>query len=182
MTDIVKYNYNALEKYVSQEKSIARIKSVEEALAVRKETPTLISMKQDLGIEKARSYIELLILKLNEFVNVAKPMTPRQIRETAELILEEYYFLTFTEVLFVIKEGKLGKYGDISYSISGVKILKWFIAYAEERHDTVEKQNLNERLKNEFGGDERLSPQQKRKEEQIRIKHIISKAKRNGEK
>lgn len=157
MTNIVKYDYGKLERIGEVQRSIAKIKSVDQAIEVRKSTPTLVTMKMDLGFEKASSYIELLILKLNEFFNLKSSMTKPQIQETASLILEEYYYLTFTEVMFVIKEGKLGHYGELYNSIDGGKILKWFKEYSEQRFAMIEKINENERLANTFGGDKRLS-------------------------
>jgi len=70
MTDIVKFDYGKLDKLSTIQRSVLKIKSVEQALELRKQMPSLVTIKLEKGEEKAAAYIELLILKLNDFFNV----------------------------------------------------------------------------------------------------------------
>lgn len=176
MSDIQKYDYGKLDKITTLQREVAKIKTVEKAIELRKELPTLVTIKKEKGEEKARAYIELIILKLNDFFNVKEKMNKEQIEETASIILEEYYWMSIIEVLFVFKEARVGRYGEIKYAIDGGMILKWFEKYTTERTATIERENESERMRNNIGNSasDRISTDQNK---MYKIKDI-----RNGKK
>jgi len=149
MADIVKYNYGKLsiEKIPKMLHAIIKVKTVSQALEKRKTLPSLVTMKKDLGEEKTLAYVELLIVNTNEFFNIKDKMRPSQIKETAQMILEEYYFFSLLEVIYVFKEAKKGRYGEIYNSLDGSKIMKWFASYADDRLQEAERQSEQEASK-----------------------------------
>ena len=174
MSNIVKFDYGKLERQQVLIKDVIRIKSVSEALEKRKAFPTLVTMKNDYGERKTIAYLELLILNVNEFFNVKEKMHPEQVQETATMIMEEYYYLSLLEILFVFKEAKRGVYGELYNSIDGSKILRWFSMYDEKRTVEAERQSIQESSQHSFRDEDlRLSKPKS-------VKDMYKKTKKDG--
>ena len=79
-------------------------------------------------------------------------MNPNQIKQTAIMILDEYYYLNLADINLVFTRAKKGQYGNLYESLDGMKIFNWFDQYDIERsqnayevklreHDNVKSQN-----------------------------------------
>jgi len=101
-------------------------------------------IKKELGPEKLRAFLVLVIVDLVEFFSVSNSMNNQQIIQTADLIAEEYYYMKpedFKLCFNKAKKGKLGT-GQVYNRIDGAVIFKWLEEYAQERADQATNQYL----------------------------------------
>lgn len=153
------------------QKKCRRIESFAEIL--KSELPSLALIKRRFGEDFIQAYIEGWIINLREFVNVGKKMTDEQTQETAMLIVQEYYNLNISDINFIFKNAKLGRYGKIYDRLDGQLILEWFDKHFAQR--CTEAANIS---MNEYDN----SDNHERSSRQIEIKNLITKSKVEYEK
>lgn len=122
------------------------------AKCITSSTPALAELKKDQGEDKAIKVIELWISDLNDFLNISRKMNPFQIKQTAIMILSEFYYFKLTDINLVFSKAKRGEFGKLYESLDGMKIFSWFEQYNQERcqvaynealreHDNLKSQN-----------------------------------------
>ncbi len=95
--------------------------------------PSFARLKKEEGIEKTLSYVKLELIKLNELLNLRRPMTETQINFTAEVIIDEFYMLNITDLKFVFKNILTGKCGNLYESLNPPKTLSIFREHLNQR-------------------------------------------------
>jgi hypothetical protein len=106
--------------------------------------PAISGIKKAYGADFTQAYIEAWIVNVCEFLNIGKNMNPNQIYDTAELIAEEFHYLTVADINLIFKRAKLGRYGQIFDRLDGQVILGWFRSYDHERTAEAEQESINE--------------------------------------
>jgi len=101
--------------------------------AVDSEVNSMAVQRKNYGEDTILAMIELHLLALNQSINVHEKLSPMQMVEISLEIVENYYFISFVEIAFVLKRAKSGYYGKINYSLNMPDVLSWFSQYAEER-------------------------------------------------
>lgn len=117
--------------------------------------PTVGAVIRSHGIEMIRASVEGCIVSLCEFLNIPRAnMTESQIRQTAELSVDEYRNLTISDIMLIFRRAKLGQWGEIYGRIDGQMILGWFSEYFEERCEEAARLSQSEahRIKGEYNG------------------------------
>ncbi len=133
-----------LVKY-SPRTSIVGLKKVNTvSLCFNSDTPSLAELKKDNGEDKVLSLLEIWILDINDFFNVNNKMKPGQIKETAIMVLQDFYYLKIADLNFVFTNAKKGKYGNLYGSLDGSKIYQWFSEHDNERAGVVYRERLKE--------------------------------------
>jgi hypothetical protein len=123
-----KYNFNS-------------IKTVKEAMG--NQAPSLALMRKT-NEELSKNLVKLMLAKTARAFNLTRNIEPAQIVELTELIMQDFYYFKLSEVFYVLKQAKYGKYGKTYERIDEPTILSWFIAHDEERtHIAVEKSMLD---------------------------------------
>jgi hypothetical protein len=102
---------------------------------IRSGAPALSTARREHGQEFITTYLETWIVNLNDFLSIKTKMTPPQIRETAEMIYQDNYFLNIADLRLIFKNFKSGKY-PLFESLDGMKLMAAFNAYSNERQDT----------------------------------------------
>ena len=77
-------------------------------------------------------------------------MTPKQIKETAKYIYEEYYYFKLDDIYLIFTRIKKGEFGELFESLDGSKILKFFKMYANERANIYENESINQSDKQKY--------------------------------
>lgn len=77
--------------------------------------------------------IQIHLFDLNNSVNTHEKLKEGQIINLAKSILRKHWNLTMTDIFLVLRNGKEGVYGKISYSLEVSQIMLWFESYAEEK-------------------------------------------------
>lgn len=107
-------------------------------------TPLLGLLAKD-SKEKTSALIELMIIDLQSFVNVSRPMNEFQIRETARLIMQRYNFMKVADCKLVFDRIKTGQV-KLYEGLDGQKILGIFEQWAEERWKSADEYNYNKHI------------------------------------
>jgi len=100
--------------------------------AMQNKAPALVAMKVK-NKELAENMLKLMFAKTARAFNITRNIEPGQIIELVDVILHDYYYLKLSEVFFVLKQAKLGKFGKTYERIDEPTILGWFNTYIEER-------------------------------------------------
>jgi hypothetical protein len=102
---------------------------------IRSGAPALSTARRAHGQEFIVTYLETWIVNLNDYLSIKTKMTPWQIRETAEMIYDDYYYLNIADLRLIFRNFKSGKF-PLFESLDGMKILAQINAYSAERMET----------------------------------------------
>jgi len=114
-----------------------KIKTVDDARKAK--VPTLAAMSRTVedgrafGKEEVVRQIVKWLIELNEMMDLNKPMTNAQILMTAQMIMEDYYYLKSTDLALFFTRIIKGEFGEMYESLSITKIMSWLAIYSEER-------------------------------------------------
>jgi CRISPR/Cas system CMR-associated protein Cmr5 small subunit len=114
-----------------------KIKTVDQARKAK--VPTLAAMSRTVedgrafGKEEVVRQIVKWLIELNEMMDLNKPMTNAQILMTAQMIMEDYYYLKSTDLALFFTRIIKGEFGEMYESLSITKIMSWLAIYSEER-------------------------------------------------
>lgn len=156
----------------SVQKKCRKINEIEQALKL--ETPSIAKINKQFGEDFLLAYIEGWIVNLREFLNVGKSMTDTQTKETALLIMEQFYNITVAEINLIFKKVKLGHFGQIYDRLDGQVVLSWFDKYYKKRCHIFAEKSINEADKYKVDPHERYSTKIKNKERSVKINTIIA--------
>jgi len=131
-------------KYTPTETMIALRKCNNVELCLNSDTPALSELRKDNGEDKVLTMLEMWILDINEFFNVQRKMKPNQIKETALMILEDFYYLRVADLNYVFSNAKKGRYGELYGTLDGSKVYAWFVEHDNERASMAYKERLRE--------------------------------------
>lgn len=96
------------------------------------------------GEAVARALLVKLISQTVRFFSLREAMDEMQIATTADLILEDYFFLKLDDLKLCFRNAMKGYYGRIYNRMDGQTILLWLRQYTEERHAAAEAEALSE--------------------------------------
>jgi len=114
-----------------------KIKTIDQARKAK--VPTLAAMSRTVhngrafGKEEVVRQIVKWLIELNEMMDLNKPMTNAQILMTAQMIMEDYYYLKSTDLALFFTRIIKGQFGEMYESLSITKIMSWLALYSEER-------------------------------------------------
>lgn len=113
-------------------------------LCLKSETPSLSLINKENGNDKTLALIEIWILDVNDFLNVNRKMNTPQIKQTALMILTDFYYFKIADINLVFQNAKKGYYGALYESLDGLKIYQWFEKYALDRANIAFQENLRQ--------------------------------------
>lgn len=148
----------ALKKYLP-ENFLPKIKSITTVKqALEQKTSSLARIKNNVGVVRTEGLIKVYLIRLNDLLDLKKPLSEASINEIASILMTDYYTLSMTDVAFVFQEAIKGKYGEMFESLTIPKVIKWFEIYFNDRCNTAEQMSITERSKhNSLFGRERSS-------------------------
>ncbi len=130
-----------LTKYTPKDiKTFGKINSIKKA--VESETVSLVVLKKMSSEKMVIDYIMLWITRLNKFLNISRKMNLEQMKQTAEYILQDYYYLKQSDLYYIFSQAEKGRYGEFYECLDGAKILSWFEKYDIERANYVYDEGL----------------------------------------
>lgn len=115
-------------------------KTIQDAL--KSEGKALAVHRKETSEEHVLAALVVMIDKTVKFFSVGKTMNGEQVAETARLILKEFYYLKFEDLVIFFDRLKTGFYGQIFDRIDGNVILVNLRQYSEERFFEAEKITL----------------------------------------
>lgn len=142
MSQLIKIQDFAELDLVQTQEVCNAIKTFEQLHSI--EMPTLTYMISRHTEDSIIALIELKIMVCLEFFNLKMTMTDEQIKKTAELILDDYQWLTIPDVDMCFKSAMKGQYGKLYAAIDGQVILGWFTQYSKDRSNAMEELSLRQ--------------------------------------
>ena len=132
--EIVKFDKVAyLQKY-DPLKVLTSLRHIKTSIqAIENDEVSLALSSKHIWMDSVLALIEVHLASLSESVNVGQPLSKYQIKEIAIEIHSMFYFLSMTEICFVLRKAKRGEYGQLYGVLNIVAILDWFNQYVEER-------------------------------------------------
>ena len=156
---------------------VREIKTIKQVL--EQKPSSLAKIKKSVGTVRTEALIKVYLVKLNDLLDLKKPLSEEAINEIANILTTEYYNLSMTDVVFVLQQAIKGKYGEMFESLNIPKVIKWFETYFNERCNTAEQMSNDERNKhNSLFGRERSSEavnEQREFSKQYTINKLINK-------
>lgn len=109
--------------------------------ALYSQSPSLSVIKKEMGDEKTKAFLSVIITDLVMSFNIGKTMNTNQVAETVILIQSNYYFLKPSELKYCFDNAKMGRYGQLYDRIDSSIIFDWIEKYLEERMETCVSEN-----------------------------------------
>jgi hypothetical protein len=110
--------------------------------AMYSEAPALASMRVK-DKELAENMLKLMFAKTARAFNITRNIEPGQIVELVDVVMHDFYYLKLSEIFYVLKQAKMGKFGKTYERLDEPTILGWFNTYAEERTVIAVEQTLS---------------------------------------
>lgn len=109
------------------------------------ESPTcsVAVIVKEFGENHMRSFMVKILNDLLDFFSVGKTMGAVQVAQTADLIIEEYYFLKPDDFKLCFSRAKKGIYGKVYDRIDGQVIFDWLNTYEKGRGSIAENDSIN---------------------------------------
>jgi len=98
-----------------------------------KTSPALSEIRKAKGEQAALGVLVALMDECQQYFNLQQPMNPQQLMLTAELIMEEYYYLRVEEFRICFRMAMKGEYGPIYNRIDGQVFFEWIRKYFTKR-------------------------------------------------
>ncbi len=114
-------------------------------------------INKEFGEQHLRAFMVKVLNDLLDFFNVGKTMGAVQVASTADLIIEEFYFLKPDDFKLCFNRAKKGYYGKVYDRIDGQVILEWLSMYTNERMTTASDTSILEADRMKFPEGERTS-------------------------
>lgn len=122
-------------------------------LALHDGAPSLALVRQTYGRATVRLFVETQLNSLVRFSGVEKVMDDNVLRECADWIVQEFYYLNVYEVGAFVGRMKTGVYGKFYGSVDAMVVLDALRRYVGERNrsiDAEEKRLRDERRDEEI--------------------------------
>lgn len=114
-------------------------------------------MNKEFGEQHLRAFMVHVLNDVVDFFNIGKTMGAVQIASTADLIIEEFYFLKPDDFKLCFNRAKKGSYGKVYDRIDGQVIFEWLNAYTNDRMTTASDTSIQEADRMKFPERERTS-------------------------
>jgi hypothetical protein len=98
-----------------------------------KTSPALSEIRKAKGEQAALGVLVALMDECQQYFNLQQPMNPQQLMLTAELIMEEYYYLRVEEFRICFRMAMKGEYGPLYNRIDGQVFFEWIRKYFTKR-------------------------------------------------
>lgn len=93
---------------------------------------------------KTKAMIRIMMISFDKFIGVKNPLTEEHIEFITNTILTNYKWLTLADLCYVLKEAKMGKYGNLYERLSPMQFFGWLDNYFELRCATAEQISIRE--------------------------------------
>lgn len=94
-------------------------------------------MNKKFGEQHLRAFMVKVLNEVLDYFNIGKTMGAVQVASTADLIIDEYYFLKPDDFKLCFTRAKKGYYGKVFDRIDGQVIFEWLNQYTNDRMTTA---------------------------------------------
>ena len=119
--------------------SVNSIEAALQQVLATKTSPALSEIRKAKGEQAALSVLIALMDECQQYFNLQQPMSPQQLMLTAELIMEEYYYLRVEEFKMCFRMAMKGEYGPVYNRIDGQVFFEWIRKYFNKRDAVTDR-------------------------------------------
>lgn len=102
-------------------------------ILISKTSPALSEIRRHKGEQAALNVLIAMMDECQQYFNLQQPMTPQQLMLTAELIMEEYYYLRVEEFKICFRMAMKGEFGPVYNRIDGQVFFEWIRKFFSKR-------------------------------------------------
>ncbi len=113
-----------------------------------KTSPALSELKKNKGEQTALGVLVALMDECQQYFNLQQPMNAQQLMLTAELIMEEYYYLRIEELRVCFRMAMKGEFGPVYNRIDGQVFFEWIIKYMPKRQLITDRMKQEQQINN----------------------------------
>jgi len=95
--------------------------------------PSIAKAIKHVGEEQVKLEISAVVVQFIDYIGVRSQFTPSHVDLLVDDLCREFYHLKVSEVYYVFKEARIGKFGELYNNINPVKIMGWFQLYRDNR-------------------------------------------------
>lgn len=113
-----------------------------------KTSPALSELKKNKGEQTALGVLVALMDECQQYFNLQQPMNAQQLMLTAELIMEEYYYLRIEELRVCFRMAMKGEFGPVYNRIDGQVFFEWIMKYMPKRQLITDRMKQDQQSNN----------------------------------
>jgi hypothetical protein len=114
----------------------------------RKTSPTLAEIRKDKNQQATVNIMVAMMDMCQQYFNLQQPMNAQQLALTAELMLEDYYYLRVDELQVCFRMAMKGEFGPVYNRIDGQIFFEWIRKFMTKRQAISERINLDKQSSN----------------------------------
>ena len=140
---------------MKEQNALANLKSsasstevqLHEILAL-KTSPTLAEIRKSKNQQATVNIMVAMMDTCQQYFNLQQPMNAQQLALTAELMLEDYYYLRVDELQVCFRMAMKGEFGPVYNRIDGQVFFEWIRKFMGKRQAISERINLEKQSNN----------------------------------
>ena len=113
-----------------------------------KTSPTLAEIRKDKSQQATVNIMVAMMDGCQQYFNLQQPMNAQQLALTAELILEDYYYLRVDELQVCFRMAMKGEFGPLYNRIDGQVFFEWIKKFMSKRQAISERINIDKQSDN----------------------------------
>ena len=117
-------------------------------ILARKTSPTLAEIRKDKNQQATVNIMVAMMDMSQQYFNLQQPMNAQQLALTAELMLEDYYYLRVDELQVCFRMAMKGEFGPVYNRIDGQIFFEWIRKFMTKRQAISERINLEKQSNN----------------------------------
>ena len=94
--------------------------------------------------EQAMALVSFMLAKTIKAFNIDNNMDVEQIKEATINLMNDFYYMNLGEIYYVLRQGRMGKFGRIYNRIDESVLYEWFMEYDQERTTISVEKHLAE--------------------------------------
>jgi len=113
-----------------------------------KTSPTLAEIRKNKNQQATVNIMVAMMDMCQQYFNLQQPMNAQQLALTAELMLEDYYYLRVDELQLCFRMAMKGEFGPVYNRIDGQVFFEWIRKFMTKRQAISERINLEKQSNN----------------------------------
>jgi len=115
---------------------------------VAKTSPTFAELRKNKSQQATIAVMVAMMDSCQQYFNLQQPMNAQQLALTAELMLEDYYYLRVDELQVCFRMAMKGEFGPVYNRIDGQVFFEWIKKFMGKRQSVSERINLEKQGNN----------------------------------
>jgi hypothetical protein len=117
-------------------------------ILVAKTSPTFAELRKNKSQQATIAVMVAMMDSCQQYFNLQQPMNAQQLALTAELMLEDYYYLRVDELQVCFRMAMKGEFGPVYNRIDGQVFFEWLKKFMGKRQSVSERINHEKQSNN----------------------------------